>query len=333
MPPSFKSAYLIYGDDHGRIAQRRARLRALAQSQSGAHGFELFEGDASTPDTVAAALNAMTFAMGRRFIIVDGVERWKEKELDALEAAMAQIDPETTISFFAREDGRLKAPKRLHDAVKRAGGEISVQENIKPWELPKWVTQQARACGLGLTPEAARALVNQVGERQERLLRELEKLALELTEFPPADYQATIDLEADQIQDLTASSAEHKAWTLADALLSGDPARATSAYLQIRAQGERLPGLVYWMSSRVRQAHQAARALEAGHSQATVRGGLRMPPKAADQLISDARRIGADKLRHAIEIIADLELASRGGMKKGAGEDTSALLAIQAIAS
>ena len=36
---------------------------------------------------------------------------------------------------------------------------------------------------------------------------------------------------------------------------------------------------------------------------------------------------------HAIEMIADLELASRGGMTKGAGEDTSALLAIQAIAS
>jgi DNA polymerase III subunit delta len=324
VPPAFKAAYLIHGDDHGRIAQRRAKLRELAEAQSGAQGFELFEGDASSPETVAAALNAMTFAIGRRFIIVDGVERWKEKDLDALEAALAQIDPDTTISFFAREDGRSKAPKRLHDAIKRAGGEISDQENLKPWELPKWVTQQARAYGLGLTPEAARALVNQVGERQERLLRELEKLVLE---FGPGT-----DLDAEQIQDLTASSAEHKAWTLADALLSGDPARATRAYLQVRAQGERLPGLIYWMSSRVRQAHQAARALEAGQPQATVRGGLRMPPKAADQLISDARRMGADRLRHAIEIIADLELASRGGSKKGGSEDTVALMAIQAIA-
>jgi DNA polymerase III subunit delta len=325
VPAAFKSAYLIHGDDHGRIAQRRAKLRELAEVQSGAQGFELFEGDASSPEMVAAALNAMTFAIGRRFIIVDGVERWKDKDLDALEAAMAQIDPDTTLSFFAREDGRLKAPKRLHDAIKRAGGEISVQENMKPWELPKWVTQQARACGLGLTPEAARALVNQVGERQERLLRELEKLVLE---FGPGT-----DLDAEQIQELTASSAEHKAWTLADALLSGDPARATSAYLQIRAQGERLPGLIYWMSSRVRQAHQAARALEAGQPQATVRSGLRMPPKAADQLINDARRMGADRLRQAIEIIADLELASRGGSKKGGSEDTVALMAIQAIAS
>ena len=74
--PTFKPAYLIHGDDHGRIAERRARLRALAEAQSGAEGVELFEGDASTPDAVGAALNAMTFAIGRRFVIVDGVERW-----------------------------------------------------------------------------------------------------------------------------------------------------------------------------------------------------------------------------------------------------------------
>jgi len=44
MAPDFKSAYLIHGDDHGRITERRARLRELAEQQSGANGFELFEG-------------------------------------------------------------------------------------------------------------------------------------------------------------------------------------------------------------------------------------------------------------------------------------------------
>ena len=48
--PTFKPAYLIHGDDHGRIAERRARLRALAESSSGAQGIELFEGDDATPE-------------------------------------------------------------------------------------------------------------------------------------------------------------------------------------------------------------------------------------------------------------------------------------------
>ena len=119
---SFKPAYLIHGDDHGRIAERRARLRELAERQSGAQGLELFEGEDSNPDSVAFALNAMTFAIGRRFIIVDGAERWKDKDMDALTAALAGIAPDTTVTFFAREEGRFRAPKRLVDAVRKAGG-------------------------------------------------------------------------------------------------------------------------------------------------------------------------------------------------------------------
>ena len=37
---SFKPAYLIHGDDHGRIGERRSRLRALAEAESGAQGVE-----------------------------------------------------------------------------------------------------------------------------------------------------------------------------------------------------------------------------------------------------------------------------------------------------
>jgi len=321
--PSFKPAYLIHGDDHGRIAERRSRLRALAEAESGVQGVELFEGDAAAPDAVAGALNAMTFAFGRRFIIVDGAERWKDKELDVLEAAMAAIAPETTVAFFAREDGRVKAPGRLHDVVRKASGDISAEESVKPWELPKWVIAQGRELGVTLEPDAARALVRHVGDRQQRLLRELEKLSLMVA--------PDTRLDAAQIEELTAPSAERKAWSLADALVAGEAAPATRTYLSLRAQGERVPGLLYWMAQRVRSGHQIARALDAGEPTAQIKRKLRMPSRAADGLIADARRGGSDKLRRALEEIADLELASRGGAG-GASEDTVALLTIQRIA-
>jgi DNA polymerase-3 subunit delta len=324
--PAFKSVYLIHGDDHGRISERRARLRGLAEAGSGAQGLELFEGDAATPDGVAAALSAMTFAIGRRFIVVDGAERWKDKDLDLLVDALAAIPPDTTVAFFAREDGRAVAPKRLHEAVLAADGDISAEQSVKPWELPKWVAARARELGLGLEPDAARALVRQVGERQQRLLRELEKLAL--------DAGPGAELDAGAVQELTAPSAERKAWSLADALLGGDAGAATRAYLALRAQGERLPGLLYWMAQRLRLAHEVAVAIESGEPAAAVRRRLRMPGRAAEQLMSDARQAGADRLRAAIEELADLELASRGGGGRGgAGEDTAALLAIQRIAA
>ena len=47
--PAFKPAYLIHGDDHGRIGERRARLRAVAEAESGPGGVEVLEGDACDP--------------------------------------------------------------------------------------------------------------------------------------------------------------------------------------------------------------------------------------------------------------------------------------------
>ena len=321
---SFKPVYLIHGDDHGRIAERRARLRTLAEEASGAQGIELFEGDAATPETVAAALSAMTFALGRRFIIVDGVEHWREQELEPLRAALAAIPPETTIAFFAREDSRLKAPSGLREAVRAAGGHVEAQQSAKPWELPRWVASQARELGLELDADAARALVHHVGERQQRLQRELEKLALELG--PGAR------LTAEQVEELTAPSAERKVWALADALLAGDAQAATSLYVSLRAQGERVPGIVYWMVQRLRQATEVAERLERGEPAGQVRRDLKMPSRAAEKLIGDARRAGTDELRRALEALADLELASRGGGPGGASEDTAVVLAIERIA-
>ena len=322
---TFKPAYLIHGNDHGRIAERRRRLRALAENESGAQGIEVFEGDAATPEAVANALNALTFALGRRFIVVDGVERWTDKQFEVLEAALEQIPPDTTVAFFAREDNRSKAPKRLRDAVEKAGGDISAEESVKPWELPKWVIARARELGLQLEPDTARALIAQVGDRQQRLLRELEKLALY------AGPGARVD--ADLLEELAAPSAEHRVWSLADTIVSGDAAAATALYLTLRSQGERLSGLLYWISQRVRTAHEIACALEAGQPAAQVKRQLRMPSKAADRLIADANRSGARNLERTIEELADLELASRGGGSGGAGEDTVALLAIQRVSS
>jgi DNA polymerase-3 subunit delta len=322
--PTFKPAYLIHGGDHGRIAERRARLRALAEAESGAGGVEVFEGDQATPEAIASALNALTFALGRRFIVVDGVERWKENDLPPLLAALRSIAADTTVAFFAREDGRVKAPAALHQAVRDAGGDISAEETVKPWELPKWVIARARELQLQLDPDAARALIQHVGERQQRLLRELEKLVLE------AGPGARVD--ADEVEELAAPSAERKVWSLADALVAGDAEAATRGYLALRAQGERVPGLLFWMTQRVRLAHDVAQAIEAGEPVAQVKRRLRMPSRAADRLIADARDTGAEQLRRALEEIADLELASRGGGSGAAGEDTVALRAIQTIA-
>jgi DNA polymerase-3 subunit delta len=318
---SFRAAYLIHGDDHGRIAERRARLKAMAEAAAGTAGVEVYEADACSPEAVAAALSTMTFALGRRFVIADGVERWKDGDVEAVADALRAADPETlTAAFFAREEGRYKAPAKLHDAVQAVGGQIAAENSLKARELPRWLGERAQELGVTLDTQAARALVAQVGDRRQRLLRELEKLALELGEGA--------QIGVDEIQEACAGSAERTTWALADALVAGDRQGATRLLLQLRQQGERLPTLIYRMTGRLREAIRIADALAAGQPAVQVRKSLRMPSFAADRLIADVSRRDAEGLRQALEAMADLEAESRGG---GGGVLDEETLALQAV--
>jgi DNA polymerase-3 subunit delta len=330
-----KPAYLIHGDDHGAVAERRAGLKALAEREGDAASVEVLDGEAGTPAGVALALSAMTFAIGRRVILVDGVERWKQAEVEQhLAPAMAEMPPETTVALFAREENRSKAPAAVHDAVKRAGGQIVAQATVKPWELGKWARAQGARMGVELDAAAANALVGQVGGRQQRLLRELEKLALEVEVEGEAQR-----VSVEQIERRAAHSAEYRSFALADALVGGDTAQATLSYLRVRRQGERLAGLTYMMAQRVREALAIATRLQAGESVADVRRGLRMPSRAAERFVADVARADPERLKRALGVLADMELDSRGGAAIGASrspyatldEDTIALRAIELI--
>jgi DNA polymerase-3 subunit delta len=337
--PELKPAYLIHGDDHGAIAERRAGLQTLALKQGDAGSLEALAGDAATPAGVAQALAAMTFAIGRRVIVVDGVERWKQAEVEQhLLPALKEMPPDTTVALFAREEGRTKAPAAVHAAVKAAKGQIVQQGTVKPWELPKWAREQAARLGLALDQAAAKALVAQVGERQQRILRELEKLALEVDVVAGAK---PIRVGAQLIEERAAHSAERRVFVLADALVGGDTREATLTYLRLRRQGERLGGLGYLMASRMREALTVALRLQAGESAAEVKRTLRMPSRAAERFVADVARIAdPERLRSALGVLADLELDTRGGAelhasrsrRSGLHEDTLALRAIATIA-
>jgi DNA polymerase III subunit delta len=279
--PSLKPAYLIHGDDHGAIGERRSRLKALAEAEGDAGSVEILSGDAGTPEGVALALSTMTFAIGRRVIVVDGAERFKEGEVkERIAPAMATMPPDTTIAFFAREEGRTKAPVALHDAVKATKGQIVAEATIKPWELAGWVREQAAGLGLSLDAFAAKTLVAQVGERQQRLLRELEKLALAAEQG-----DGPIKVSAEEIELESAHSTAWRAFSLADALVGGDAEEAIRSYLRLRAQGERLSGLLYLMAQRLRDAEGVSVRLQAGEPPAEIKRGMRMPPRAADRFI------------------------------------------------
>ena len=314
--PDLKPVYLVCGDDDAKIDSWRARLRRRAEEEKGPGGLETFDARASEPDEVAAALASLTFDTGTRYVLVDGVEAWKAGQLGPLESALKEGTPDTVLVLLIRG----KPLKTLRDAVGKAGGDVADCAAPKPWELPGWAVERGRELGMQLDKEGAKELVARTGPSQQRLSRELEKLAIALH---PQTSAGT-----DEVEELTAGDAAPQAYDLADALVAGD-LRATLALAEeLEAHGERAQRLVFPVVRRLREVHRAVVLIESGMPEQKVAGALGGPPWLAKKTIARARKADRTTLEHAIEVFSELEVDLRGGGELQLDEDTAFSLAL-----
>lgn len=304
-----KPIYLIAGTDEAKIEATRGRLRARAEREGGAAALEVFEPSEGKgmPDHEAllATIPALSLTQSRRYLLADGVERWRDRQLEAVVAALGELPPDLTLVLIARA----KAPPKLLRAVKKVDGEVHEFEAPKPREMPRLLVADAERFGFRLDPAAARLLVERMGANPVRLRHELERLALwagEGGEVGAADLAAMI-----------ADTSETAVWALADALLEGDAAAALRIGERLIAQGENVTGLIYGLASRLRAACAAAAQLAEGVPPKQVESALKMHPYAAKLLVAKLRDANLEDLRAATETLADLELWCRGGADYG----------------
>ncbi|HEY5816265.1 MAG TPA: DNA polymerase III subunit delta [Solirubrobacterales bacterium] len=320
MAAEMRSLYLIAGTDGAKIDATRARLRARAEGDGGAGALRVFEpGEGrGAPDHEAllAAIPAMSLTESRRYLLADGVERWREAQLDAVAGALAELPPDLSVVLIARE----KAPAKLLRAVKAAEGEVHEFEAPKAREMPRVLVGEAKRLGFALDPGAARLLVERMGAGPQRLRNELERLALwagEGGEVTAADLEAMI-----------ADTSEAAVWALSDALLERDAAAALRIAERLIWQGENVTGLIYGLASRLRKACAAAAMLEEGVPPKQVESKLGMHPYAAKQLVRRLQGVEVGELREATIALADLEVWCRGGADYG--DELALTLALRA---
>ncbi len=311
-----KPVYLVCGDDDAKIDAWRLRLRKRAEEERGPGGLETFDARTTEPAEVATALASLTFDPGVRYLLVDDAGAWKAGQLGPLEAALADLPPDTVLVLIVRG----KPLKALRDAAEKASGDVRDCAAPKAWELPKWAVERSRELGLQLDGEGAKELVARVGTSQQRLSRELEKLTIALHPSSTAG--------AEDVERLTAGDNAPQAYDLADALVAGD-LRATLALAEeLESHGERAGRLVFPVVRRLREVHRAVALLESGMAEQKVAGALGGPPWLAKKTIARARKADRETLEHALEIFSELEVDLRGGGELQLDEDTAFSLAL-----
>jgi DNA polymerase-3 subunit delta len=310
MPDEMHSLYLISGTDGAKIEATRSRLRARAEREGGVGALEVFEpGEGrGAPDHEAllAAIPAMSLMGTRRYLLADGIEKWRDKQLTAVADAIGgNLPPDLTLVLIARA----KAPAKLLKAVKAAKGEVHNFEAPKARDMPRTLVADAKRLGFRLEPAAAALMVERMGAEPLRLRNELDRLAL----WAGEGGQVT----AADLEEMIADTSEAAVWTLSDAVIEGDAATALRVGEQLIEQGENVTGLIYGLASRLRAACAAAAMLEEGMPPREVEGSLKMHPYAAKLLAARLRDTDVADLRLATETLAQLERWCRGDADYG----------------
>jgi DNA polymerase III subunit delta len=303
-----KPAYLVSGEDDAKIDSWRGRVRRRAEDENGPGDLESLDARANGPDEVAAALSTLTFGTGTRYVLVDGVEAWKAGDLEPLERELGSPAPDTVLVLIARG----KAPARLVKAVETAGGELREYAAPKPWELPRWAADRAQEEGLQLDKEGAKLLVERAGPSQQRIAREIEKLALTI--------HPETRLDAATVAELASGWDGGQAYDLADAVVAGDLETTLRVAERLTTAGEPPSRLVWPVIRRLREVHRAAQLLEAGVPERDAAAALGTPPWLAKRAIAAAKKADRTALARAICAFADLEVAVRSA--EGTDEHT-----------
>jgi DNA polymerase-3 subunit delta len=316
------AAYLIIGTDRPKIARAVRRLR----TRVGEEATEIRSAHDATGEDIVADCNALgLFAVERRLVIVEDVERWKAADLKALAEYLARPAPTTVLALVGSEVKRDSALAKavaksgevlLYDLPKRRGGKA---------DLPRWVEAQLKERGVLIEPDAARAIVELVGDDSEELATEIDKLATW------ADGQRIGERE---VAELVPARAEIPPFDLTDAWGRRDVPGALAASERLVERSGDASRDVFLRVSGLLTAH-VGRVLDC--QQLSAEG---VPPAAAaerlkrnrfyvQKLYEQAGNFSPDELAEAIVRLARLDLALKGGSKlPGELEFTRALIDI-----
>jgi DNA polymerase III subunit delta len=302
-------AYLIIGTDRPKVTRALRRLR----DRVGEAATEHLSAHDARGDDVAAACNALgLFTVERRLVVVDSVERWKADDVKAVAEYLARPAPTTVLTLVGDE---VKKDSALAKAVAKAGKvlvyDIPTKGRGSKADLPKWVEQQFHERGIQVDRDAARALVELVGENADEILTEVDKLTT---------WAAGEAIHEREVADLVPARAEVPPFDLTDAWGRRDvPAVLAASERLVERSGDaprdvllRTSGLLTKHVSRVREC-QAMDAEGIPPSAGAAR--LKRSPYYVRKLYEQARNFSSAELGDAVVRLAELDWALKGGSK------------------
>ena len=272
------------------------------------------------PDALIAAAETLPFLSDRRFIEVRDsamLLSGKAKNYDedtAVKRLAEYLDqlPDTACIAFV-VSGKCDGRKRLYQLLKKKATLVAF-DPLDDRELTQWIAKTLSRAGKQISLAACQRLWFSAGRDLTLLSNEIGKLigyTGERSDVTEADVDA-----------ICVKSTEYKVYDLADALLSGQGAKALQMLSALLRDGEERLMLLALLGRQCRQLKSAKALSAAGAQPGEIAGKLGIPPFATRKTLSLAQRYSLPQLSQMARLCLDAEYDTKSGviMEQGALE-------------
>lgn len=214
-------------------------------------------------------------------------------------ADIAPSLPETTV-LVAFVPEVLKPDHPLMQAA-RHSGKSHVFTKPKGAQLNEWVTRRARAQKHQISAEAARMLVESLGDNLRMLASEVDKLGVYVGQGG--------EIQADDVREMTPVARQSKVFDLTDALARRDTATALALLHELLAHGESPLGIVALTAFQTRSLMQVKLLSERGLSPYQIASEAGLAPFVVEKSLRLARLFTFAQLESAHRTLLEIDTA------------------------
>ncbi|MFO0548666.1 MAG: DNA polymerase III subunit delta [Polyangiaceae bacterium] len=317
---ALRPVFLVVGEE-GYFADAVTRaLRAIA-TKDGLPGFndDKFTAGECSVEAVIDAAQSMPMMARRRFVLVRNLDKWgggqsaegapakasKDGPLDKLAAYAADPNPSTVLVLVAT---KLHAQRKLVTLAKKAGFIVTC-DPVRPQMMAPFLIDRARRLGHAMARDLAEHAADLLGTDLGAAADAVERMGLFVGAGAPLTEEAVVALIA-PVQKATI-------WELTDAVCARDLSKALRAMegMDIAREELRVLGAI---ASSVRKLARFEEALANGEPAARAAEIAAIPPFKAMAMQAAVRRLPRGTLARWLVMLADADVAMKGGAKRPA---------------
>jgi DNA polymerase-3 subunit delta len=293
--------HVIVGSERLFVDRAVTALRKASVAQGDSWNEELFQGKASSAARIIDAARTLPMLGRVRFVWVRAAHELADKELDRLaDYVNAPVETCCLVLTADKLDGRSRLAK-----LAKQRGFLTEAQPLKLAAMRGFVAREAKRRSLRLDDNAAAALVDCVGTDVSALDDALERLSLYV------GRDQAIGLSA--VEACVSRIRVESIWALIDAVSARDRRTALKAAGSLLGDREPPLRILAMVARQLRLVGRARQALDDGASPDAAAAAAGAPPFKARELAHAARRMSMPDLRRAFRILAEADLAQKGG--------------------